>query len=432
MTANTTTEAAVSYTDLLRNNRNFRFLWFGQIVSLLGDWFNLVASAALVGLLTQSGLAVGSLFVVRMLAPFLVSPIAGVAADRYNRKYILIAADLIRAAVVLGFLLVRDPGDVWLLYTLTALQMAMSGFFDPAHTSILPDIAKPRELGAVNALSSATWSVMLALGAALGGLFSGTFGMYPAFVLDTFTFLLSAALLAQIRMPAKLASAAADKTVAAAVRQYFDGLRYLRAHRDILVVALQKGHHGALLGNRLPGYPGRDRPAGLYRRRGRRHQPGPDVWPHRRRLRPWPHPGAQTDRRRSPVVERSDCIRLSHRHCRHYGDRAPLEPGNGSSGLSRALYRQRHHLGLLNPPAPPNGPDEVRGRVFASDFMFFYLGSALSSSVIGAALDTSLTISAIIWTMAAISIVPTVLWTLWVMKGRRDVAENLRFAIALV
>ena len=110
MTADPTTQAAVSYTDLLRNNRNFRFLWLGQIVSLLGDWFNLVAAAALVGLLTQSGFAVGSLFVVRMLAPFLVSPIAGVAADRYNRKYILIAADLVRAAVVLAFLLVRDAG----------------------------------------------------------------------------------------------------------------------------------------------------------------------------------------------------------------------------------------------------------------------------------------------------------------------------------
>ena len=66
-------------------------------------------------------------------------------------------------------------------------------------------------------------------------------------------------------------------------------------------------------------------------------------------------------------------------------------------------------------------PDDVRGRVFASDFMFFYLCSALSSSVVGAALDTSLTISAIIWTMAAISVVPTVLWTVWVMKGRREV-----------
>ena len=84
MSANSTTQATVSYADLLRNNRNFRFLWFGQIASLLGDWFNLVASAALVGLLTQSGLAVGSLFVVRMLAPFLVSPIAGVVADRYK------------------------------------------------------------------------------------------------------------------------------------------------------------------------------------------------------------------------------------------------------------------------------------------------------------------------------------------------------------
>ena len=240
MTANPTTKPAVSYTDLLRNNRNFRFLWFGQIVSLLGDWFNLVAAAALIGLLTQSGLAVGSLFVVRMLAPFVVSPIAGVVADRYNRKYILIAADLVRATVVLGFLLVRDAGDVWMLYTLTAAQMALSGFFDPAHTSILPDLANKRELGAVNAISSATWSVMLALGAALGGLFSGMWGMYPAFVLDALTFLLSAALLAQIRMPARLASAAAEKTVAAAVRQYFDGLRYLRAHLDILFVALQK------------------------------------------------------------------------------------------------------------------------------------------------------------------------------------------------
>ena len=65
-------------------------------------------------------------------------------------------------------------------------------------------------------------------------------------------------------------------------------------------------------------------------------------------------------------------------------------------------------------------PDEVRGRVFASDFMFFYLGSALSSSVVGAALDTSLTIPAIIWTLAAISVVPTVLWTLWVLQKRPE------------
>ena len=67
-------------------NANFRYLWLGQIISLLGDWFNLIASAALIAQLTESGLAVGTLFVVRMLAPVLISPLAGVAADRYNRK----------------------------------------------------------------------------------------------------------------------------------------------------------------------------------------------------------------------------------------------------------------------------------------------------------------------------------------------------------
>ena len=420
MTADPTTETAVSYAELLRNNRNFRYLWFGQIVSLLGDWFNLVASAALIGLLTQSGLAVGSLFVVRMLAPFLVSPIAGVAADRYNRKYLLIGADLVRAAVVLAFLLVRDAGDVWLLYTLTGFQMAMSGFFDPAHTAILPDIAKPRELGAVNALSSATWSVMLALGAALGGLFSGTFGMYPAFVLDTFTFLLSAALLMQIRMPAKLASAAADKTIAAAVGQYLRGLRYLRAHKDVLVVALQKATMALFFATAFQvlqvaiaqqvftvGQGGGTSLGLMFGLTGVGSGLGPIV---ARKLT------GDDPQSLKEAIAYGYLIAIA-------GIMVTAPLLSLETVLLGSLVRSigsgviwvfSTHLLLQMVP------DEVRGRVFASDFMFFYLGSALASSLVGAALDTSLTIPNIIWTMAAISVVPTVLWTVWVMKGRRE------------
>ena len=84
---------SIGYRELIRGNRNFRLLWLGQIISLLGDWFNFVASASLIAILTQSGFAVGSLFVVRMLAPFFISPIAGVVADRYNRKHTLIVTD---------------------------------------------------------------------------------------------------------------------------------------------------------------------------------------------------------------------------------------------------------------------------------------------------------------------------------------------------
>ena len=421
MTADPTTETAVSYTDLLRNNRNFRFLWFGQIVSLLGDWFNLVASAALVGLLTQSGLAVGSLFVVRMLAPFLVSPIAGVAADRYNRKYVLIAADLIRAVVVLAFLLVRDAGDVWILYTLTAVQMAMSGFFDPAHTAILPDIANRRELGAVNALSSATWSVMLALGAALGGLFSGTFGMYPAFVLDTFTFLLSAALLAQIRMPAKLASATADKTVAAAAGQYLRGLRYLRAHLDVLVVALQKAIMALFLSTAFlviqvaiaqqvfsVGEGGGISLGLMFGITGVGSGLGPIV---ARKLTGDDPQSLKEAIAYGYLIAIAGIVVTASLLSLETVLLGSLVRSIGSG----IIWVFSTHLLLQMVP------DEVRGRVFASDFMFFYLGSALASSLVGAALDTSLTISTLIWILAAISVVPTVLWTLWVTKSRRQV-----------
>ena len=91
-------------------------------------------------------MAIGGLFVVRMLAPFLVSPIAGVAADRYNRKWLLIIADLVRALTVLCFLFVRSSEDVWLIYVLSAIQMGLSGFFFPTRNAILPDITSKEEL----------------------------------------------------------------------------------------------------------------------------------------------------------------------------------------------------------------------------------------------------------------------------------------------
>jgi len=231
----------IGYFELLRKNSNYRYLWFGQVVSLFGDWFNLIASAALISSLPKSGLAVGGLFIIRMLAPFVVSPIAGVASDRFNRKYLLILTDLLRALVVLGFLFVRDSQGIWLLYVLTAIQLSLSGFFFPARNAILPDLVAENELGAANALSSATWSVMLAIGAGLGGIVAGAWGIYPAFIIDSMTFIFSALLLSRIvyvfpYIPKRLAG-----KVLAIFDEYAEGLRYLYQHKDILVIALQKG-----------------------------------------------------------------------------------------------------------------------------------------------------------------------------------------------
>ena len=232
--------ANAGYLELFRGNADFRNLWWGHVVSLFGDWFNLIASASLVASLTGSGLAVGGLFVVRMLAPFLVSPIAGVAADRYDKRTLLIATDLVRFVVVLGFLLVREPSQVWFLYALTFVQLAMHGIFFPTRNAMLPEIVSPKELGAANAVTAATWSVMLATGAAAGGLVSGSFGVYPAFLIDSLTFLLSAFFIARVRSrrvpPAREAPPSARKALA----DYIEGLRYLGSHGDILVIVLNK------------------------------------------------------------------------------------------------------------------------------------------------------------------------------------------------
>ena len=228
------------YWHVVRHNRDFRYLWFGQIVSLLGDWFNFIASATLLARLTHSGVAVGLLFVLRMLAPFLISPLAGVASDRYDRKFLLILADVARGLLVLGFLAVQDVGDVWLLYTLTFMQLAVSGFFYPARSAILPNIVAPRELGAANAISSATWSVMLAFGTGLGGLVAGVFGVELAFIIDALSFFVSAIFILRVQYGPKTENGSRRKGGATAFQQYVDGLRYLKKHRDILAIVLHK------------------------------------------------------------------------------------------------------------------------------------------------------------------------------------------------
>ncbi|MCZ6529596.1 MAG: MFS transporter [Chloroflexi bacterium] len=235
----------VGYLQLIRSNVDFRYLWVGQIVSLFGDWFNLIASAALVAQLTQSGLAVGGLFVVRMVAQFVGTQVGGVAADRYNRKLLLISTDLARAVIVFGFLFVRSPDHVWLLYALTILLMAISGVFFPTRSAILPDITTKRELGTANALSSTTWSVTLAIGAALGGFVAGQWGIYQAFAIDALTFLVSAGLIARMRYDAPLTEVAAG--LKAVTQDYLNGFRYLRREPDVLFITLHLGAIGLFI-----------------------------------------------------------------------------------------------------------------------------------------------------------------------------------------
>jgi MFS family permease len=413
----TATSGLAGYGELVRENRNFRYLWMGQIVSLLGDWFNLIASASLIANLTQSGLAVGGLFVVRMLAPFIVSPIAGVFADRYNRKKLLIIADLSRAVVVVGFLLVRRPEHVWLLYTLTALQLGLSGFFFPARNAILPDIVEQRELGAANALSSATWSVMLAFGAALGGIVAGEWGVYPSFVVDALTFLGSAALLSQLRYtrPPALDE---GSTVADGMRQIVDGLRYLGRNRDILAITLQKPALGLIISGGFQvgqvvlaeqvfviGEGGGTSLGIIYAVVGIGTGLGPIIARYFTGDRP-------RDQRLAIAISYGiSAIGLVAVATMSSFGVVLLGTLLRGIGVGIAwVFSTQLLLQLL--------PDRVRGRVFGTEFAMQTLANAISAMIAGWALDGVMGVAGIMWWMAGLSLLPGLLWLLWTLAHK--------------
>ena len=106
------------YSSLLKNNRNYRLLWFGYLISQFGDWFNLIASAAVIANITSNGTSLSYLFLARFLPLFFFSPFAGLLADRFDRRYVMIVSDVLRALTVLGFILVREPHQVWIFYVL--------------------------------------------------------------------------------------------------------------------------------------------------------------------------------------------------------------------------------------------------------------------------------------------------------------------------
>jgi MFS family permease len=232
----------VGYIDLLRRNRSFRQLWLGQVISQMGDWFNTIALYTIILKLTGSGRDVGLLLVARFLPSFLFGPISGVIADRFSRQRIMIVSDLLRAAVVLGFLFVRRPDQLWIIYVLTVVQLGLSTFFEPAKTAAIPSIVEDRELIAANAISSVTWSAMLTLGAAIGGFITGWFGTDVAFILDATTYLLSAALIASIRVPKRKKRERQKLGLGRllGITETIDGIRYVKDRPRVLALLLVK------------------------------------------------------------------------------------------------------------------------------------------------------------------------------------------------
>ena len=230
---------------VLKNNRNYRFTWMGQVVSEIGDHFNNIAVFSLVLANTHSGLAVSGVMLSRAIPAVLAGPIAGVLLDRLDRKKVMIASDLIRCVVALGFILTVD-GDpktsLWLLYVLSAVLMFASPFFTSGRSAILPTITTREELHTANSITQTTGWTTLTIGTFAAGAIVAKLGFKPAFVFNALSFLFSALSISQLRVakgsfrPAR--KALTENDVVRPWHEYVEGLRYMRSSPLIFGIGL--------------------------------------------------------------------------------------------------------------------------------------------------------------------------------------------------
>src|ERR1700722_200997 len=231
-----------SYARLLRTNRNFRRLWMAQIVSEIGDWFYTLSIYTLLLQFTGHASSIALALVLQVIPQTVIGPMSGVINDRLRRKHVMIAADLIRCVVVLAMLLVRSRSTVWLVYPLLLAETTMAAFFEPARSSVIPNIAAEGEILVANTLSSATWSVNLVIGASVGGVVAAFFGRETVFILNALSFLASALLIGGMRFAEPHAESAAPLRARDLIdfSPVIEGFRYIRRHPTLFPAVFAK------------------------------------------------------------------------------------------------------------------------------------------------------------------------------------------------
>lgn len=227
-----------AFTSLLRTNRNYRFMWCGQVVSEVGDHFNNIAVMSLAMQHVNPGLVVTGVFLSRAAPMLAAGPIAGVLLDRLDRKRVMIASDATRAAVALGFILCIHQKSTLALYLLSAALMFASPFFTAGRNSILPNIATPGELHTANTMTQTTSWASLTIGAFLGAV-GAQYGFAVAFGFNALSFVISALCISRLRRTGGFRPVQVErKDRQTGLVQYREGISYMRTTPLVFGIAM--------------------------------------------------------------------------------------------------------------------------------------------------------------------------------------------------
>lgn len=227
---------ALTVRDLFRI-RDFRVLWSAQLVSDIGDGLTTTALLLLVNHLTGSTAALAAMAIALAVPPLTIGLVAGTYADRWDRRRIMLASDLLRGLLVLGFIFVDSAERLWLLYLLAFLQSSVGTFFNPAKGAIVPRVVPAEGLLAANSLAQATRMICAVIGTGIAGVMVGVAGVYwPAFLLDGLSFLGSFLIVTRLSGSVGRIEASAHGAAAAGVRASLaEGFRVIAGARLLWV-----------------------------------------------------------------------------------------------------------------------------------------------------------------------------------------------------
>ena len=215
--------------------RDFSLLWLSGLVSVAGDWVLMIALPYYVYVTTGSTLATAGMTAAELAPAILLSSFTGVLADRWDRKRILVVANLLQALVVASLLLVGE-GWLWVVYVVAALQSTAAAFSQPAEAALLPTLVPVEQLVQANALNALNNRLGRFVGVPLGAALLSWWGLDAVVVVDAVTFLVAAALIAPITAPARAADPDGVPEEPHFWREWTAGLRVVRHDRTIAVL----------------------------------------------------------------------------------------------------------------------------------------------------------------------------------------------------
>jgi MFS family permease len=223
---------------VLTRNRDFRYLFLAELVVFGGDWFALIPLVSLMQQLTGSGLPGALALAADTAVIAFVLPYAGTVADRVDRRKIMIVAALAATASFALLFAVRSASLAWVGVVAIGLAAAAKAFYTPAAGAALPNVVDPPDLPAANALGGSAWGTMLVIGASLGGIVNEVVGPYVCFGVTVVCLLMTAVLVWRIRRP--MQTERGDVAPVPPLRAIRDSLGYIRRHPRVLSLVTVK------------------------------------------------------------------------------------------------------------------------------------------------------------------------------------------------